>query len=53
MGESKEDEICWVPRGESETSDLSGLKVQTWPKAKIWLWKGEQNKNYQFEFEDD
>jgi len=32
---------------------LVAWKFQTWPKVKIWLWKGEQNKNYQFEFEDD
>jgi hypothetical protein len=40
MGESKEDGICWVPRGESETSDLSGLKVSNMAKGKNLTMKG-------------
>jgi hypothetical protein len=40
MGESKKDGICWVLKGESETSDLSGLKVSNMPKGKNLTMQG-------------
>jgi hypothetical protein len=40
MGESKEDGICWVHTEESETSDLSGLKVSNMAKGKKLTMKG-------------